>query len=173
MPIVTGNGCVRIAKCLKDNLVFWFGIGRVTPWPNDNNPPQESADKVIIDEVQGYRKVTSVMFVREDPDGTIVFKDKRYSVVEEENIYTQGARWLYFSAWLMFDQFPVVTFRQTGLFVDVVPVPGSEGKEILLPNEVQSSRMIAYVNHQPRVRVKWGKDLIEFVLDIRYVLTSL
>lgn len=173
MPIVTNTGCVRLCKLMKDNFTFWFGVGRTTPWTNESNPPQETANTTVISEIQGFKRVEQVLYVVPDNNGTIIFKGQKYRVVNEQNIYTDGARYLYFSAWLMFDDFPVVTFRQTGLFVDVVPQSGYENYDILLPTQVQSYRMIAYVNHQPRIRVSWGKDLLEMIVEAQGVLTSL
>lgn len=173
MPIVVRRGSIRLAKIAKDNLTFWFGVGRVSPWADENNPPVEVDTTVVIEQIQGFKRVETVLFVKEDPNGQIVFRDRKFSPVSEENIYDQDARYLYFSAWLMFDQFPVVTFRQTGLFVDVVPLPGYEGRDVLLPQQVNFARMIAYVNHPPRRRVSWGKDLIEMVLEFTSVYTSL
>jgi len=174
MPAVVNDGNVRILKLMKDNLTFWFAVGRTSSWSDDNNPPAESVTTEMIDEIQGLKRVDNIQFVKEDPAGNIIFKDKRYSVVAEEDIYVQDAVWLYFSAWLLFDKFPVVTFRQTALLVDVIPASGHETDDPLLPANVSSfGKMIAYVNHVPRVRVAYGKDLIEFVLKFEGQVTSL
>lgn len=173
MPLIVRQGSVRICKLIKDGLIFWVGVGRTTPWPNENSPPAEDPTLTTLQEIQGYKRVDSVQFVVEDPNGTILFRNRRYRIVPEQNIYTEGARWLYLTATLLFDQFPIVTFRQTGIFVDVVPTAGNENKDVLLPNQVQSARLIGYVNHQPRIRVSWGKDVLEFVLQIEGVLTTL
>jgi len=174
MPAVVNDGNVRILKLMKDSLTFWFAVGRRSPWPDDTKPPAERVTTEMIDEIQGLKRVDNIQFVKEDPAGSIVFRNKRYSVVAEADIYAQDAVWLYFSAWLLFDKFPVVTFRQTALLVDVVPAPGHETDDPLLPANVRSfGKMIAYVNHVPRVRVAYGKDLIEFVLKFEGQVTSL
>lgn len=173
MPIVVNQGCTRVLKELKDSCVFWFAVGRTTAWLDEQNPPSEDATRTDIEEIQGFKKVERVAFVKPDPMGTISFKGQNYKVVPDTDVWAELPLYLYFSAWLLFDQFPVVTFRQTGLYVDVVPTPGSEGKDILLPDEVQSKRLVAYVNHHPRVRVSYGKDLLEMIVKLEGVLTSL
>lgn len=178
MPAVVNDGCVRLWKLAKDNLNFWFAVGRITPWSNENNPPAENVAVETIDEIQGLKKVDTIQFVKEDLNGTIVINTaeglKRFGVVAEADIYDQDAVWLYFSAWLIFDTFPVITFRQTALFVDVVPVTGHETDDVLLPEEVVNyGKMIAYVNHAPRTRVAYGKDLLEFVIKLEGQVTAL
>jgi hypothetical protein len=174
MPAVVNDGNVRILKLMKDNLTFWIAVGRTSAWPNESSPPAETVTTETIDQIQGLKRADLVQFVKEDANGTIIFKDKKYSVVEEADIYTDDAIWLYFSGWLLFDQFPVVTFRQTAIFVDVIPTSGNEGKDVLLPSQVQSyGKMIGYVNHLAKTRVSYGKDLVEFVLKMEGQVTTL
>lgn len=174
MPALVKDGCARILKSVKDNLVLWIGVGKTTPWEDEDNPPAESLDATTITDIQGLKKVDIVQFVVEDPTGEVIFKNKRYRRVDDTGIYLNDARWLYVGAWLIFDEFPVVDFRQTALFTDVIPTSGNENREILLPSQVQSyGVMLAYVNHHVRHRVSYGKDLVEMVIELEGQVTSL
>lgn len=173
MPAIVNDGSVRILKLMKDHLTFWFAVGKTSSWPDDDNPPQESVQTALIDDIQGLKKVDTINFVKEDSNGTIVFGDKKYSVVNEQDIYDQDAIYMYFSATLKFEEFPIVTFRQTALLVDVIPKAGHESDDPLLPENVNSyGKMIAYVNHVPKVRVGYGKDLIEFLIKLEGQITT-
>lgn len=174
MPIIVDIGCVRIAKLMKDNFEFWIGLGRTTPWDNDDNPPQETSSVDIISDICGLRKAEIVSFVVPDAAGDIVFRGARYRRVNDNEIYSVKSRWLYIATWFEFDLFPLVTFRQTAVFVDVIPRVGFEGYKMLLPNQIQSyGIMLGYINHYPRKRVFYGKDVVELILDVEGKLTLL
>jgi len=101
-----------------------------------------------------------------DPNGEIEFKGQRYRLVSDENAYEYDSRFLYCSTLLKFDEFPLVTFRQFGIYVGVVPKVGYEDRSVLTPDQVQDyGKMIGYVNHPPLVRTAGSKNLLEIVIE--------
>jgi hypothetical protein len=168
MPATVKVGMIRLALIFKRNEVFWFVVGRTqTPWVNELNPPPESVDTRFLTEIGGLQKAQTVSLCYPDPNGTIEFRGQRYSLVSDEQVYDYDSRYLYCATVLKFDEFPVVTFRQFGLHVGVVPVAGKEHKTVLLPDEVAYwGKLIGYVNHPPVIRTPRSKNLLEIVIEL-------
>jgi len=167
MPATVKVGMIRLALTFKNNEVFWFVVGRTqTPWDNENNPPTESVDMVSLTEIGGLQKAQTVSLCYPDPNGNIEFRGQRYSLVSDKYAYYYDSRFLYCSTLLKFDEFPVVTFRQFGLYVGVIPKVGYENRNVLTPDQVQDyGKMIGYVNHPPVVRTAGSKNLLEIVVE--------
>ena len=162
------SGNVQLALDLKNNHTFWVLLGRSTPWVSEESPPDEDLYTTDIEEVQGAKKCDLVSLCIPSESGGIEFQDQSYTLVSDEDAYTSGARWVYFRADLKYDQFPVVTYRQTGLYLDLTPTEGNEGKEILLPSEIQSNGILLYYrNHPPRYRTSDSVDVIEIVIEVQ------
>lgn len=167
MPATVKVGMIRLALMFKNNEMFWFVVGRThTPWDDENNPPTESIDTVSLTEIGGLQKAQTVSLCYPDPNGEIEFKGQRYRLVSDENAYEYDSRFLYCSTLLKFDEFPLVTFRQFGIYVGVVPKVGYEDRSVLTPDQVQDyGKMIGYVNHPPLVRTAGSKNLLEIVIE--------
>jgi len=166
MPATTKVGQIRGTLTFKNNEEIWFIVGRTqTPWEDEQNPPEESVDTVMLEEIGGAIKAQTVSLCYPDPNGTIEFRGERYSLVDDANAYNYDSRYLYCSAMLKFDEFPVVTFRQYGVTVGLVPTSGNEGKSVLWPEEVADfGKLIGYVNHPPIIRTAGSKNLLEIVI---------
>jgi len=168
MPATTKIGQIRQTLTFKNSETFWFVVGRTqTPWEDEQNPPSESVDTTSLSEIAGFAKAQSVFLCYPDENGSIEFRGQRYSLVlNDDNAYDNDSRFLYCSTLLKFDEFPVVTFRQYGLVVGVVPTSGNENKTVLLPDEVlDPGKLICYVNHPPIVRSVGSKNLLEIVIE--------
>jgi hypothetical protein len=159
---------IRLALTFKNNEVFWFVVGRTqTPWDDEKNPPAESVDVVSLTEVGGLQKAQTVSLCYPDPDGEIEFRGQRYRLVSDEHAYDYDSRFLYCSTLLKFDEFPLVTFRQFGICVGVVPKAGYENNTVLTPDQVQDyGKLIGYVNHPPIIRTAGSKNLLEIVIEL-------
>jgi len=168
MPATVKVGMIRIALTFKNSESFWFVVGRTqTPWDDEKNPPIESVDTVFLAEVAGLQKAQTVSLCYPDPNGVVEFRGQRYSLVSDDRAYEYDSRYLYCSTVLKFDEFPVVTFRQFGLCVGVIPSVGNEYKTVLLPDEVADwGRLIGYVNHPPIIRSPNSKNLLEIVIEL-------
>jgi len=161
-------GMIRALLTLKNNEVFWFVVGRTqTPWDNEASPPQESVDTVSLVEIGGLQRAQTVSLCYPDPDGTIEFRGQRYSLVSDEYAYDYDSRFLYCSTLLKFDEFPLVTFRQFGVSVGVIPKTGYETNAVLTPDQVLDyGKLIGYVNHPPIVRTAGSKQLLEIIIEL-------
>jgi hypothetical protein len=174
MPATVKIGMIRVLLRFKGNEVFWFVVGRTqTPWDDENSPPTESVNTTALTEIGGLQRAQTVSLCYPDPDGAIEFRGQRYSLVSDDHAYDYDSRYLYCSTLLKFDEFPVVTFRQFGVHVGVVPTSGNENKDILLPNEVADyGKLIGYVNHPPVIRTAGSKNLLEIVVELLPKVTT-
>jgi len=168
MPATVKVGMIRLALTFKNNEVFWFAVGRTqTPWDDETNPPVESVDTVFLTEIGGLQRAQTVSLCYPDPNGAIEFRGQRYSLVSDERAYDYDSRYLYCSTLLKFDEFPLVTFRQFGLYVGVVPISGDEDRSVLLPGQIADyGKLIGYVNHPPVIRTASSKNLLEIVIEL-------
>jgi len=168
MPATVKVGMIRLVLTFKNNEVIWFAVGRTqTPWDDEKNPPAESVDTVSLTEIGGLQKAQTVSLCYPDPNGAIEFKGQKYSLVSDDHAYDYDSRFLYCSTLLKFDTFPLVTFRQFGIQVGVVPKAGYETNTVLTPDQVQDyGKLIGYVNHPPIIRTSGSKNLLEIVIEL-------
>ena len=168
MPATVKVGMIRLALTFKNNEVFWFVVGRTqTPWDYEASPPQEDVDTVSLVEIGGLQRAQTVSLCYPDPNGAIEFRGQKYSLVSDEHAYEYDSRFLYCSTLLRFDEFPLVTFRQFGVSVGVIPKPGYEANMVLTPDQVLNyGVLIGYVNHPPVVRTAGSKQLLEIVIEL-------
>jgi hypothetical protein len=174
MPATVKVGMIRLALLFKNSETFWFVVGRTqTPWDDERNPPVESVDTVSLTEIGGLQKPQTVSLCYPDPVGAIEFRGQRYSLVSDANAYEYDSRFLYLSTLLKFDTFPLITFRQFGVLVGVVPKVGYETNAVLTPDQVQDyGKLIGYVNHPPIMRSAGSKNLLEIVIEFVPKVTS-
>jgi hypothetical protein len=167
MPATTISGMINALMTFKNNEVFWFIVGRTqTPWASESSPPAEVTTTTTLEEIGGLQKAQTVSLCYPDPNGAIQFRGQNYSLVNDANAYSYSSNYIYLSTMLMFDQFPIVTFRQYGIQVGVVPTTGNESKSTLTPTQVQSyGELIGYVNIPPIIRTVGSKNLLEIVLS--------
>jgi hypothetical protein len=168
MPATVKVGMIRLALTFKNSEVFWFVVGRTqTPWDDEKNPPVESVDTVALTEIGGLQKAQTVSLCYPDPNGVIEFRGQKYSLISDDYAYDYDSRYLYCSTLLKFDEFPVVTFRQFGILVGVVPKSDYENNTVLTPDQVQDyGKLIGYVNHPPIIRTAGSKNLLEIVIEL-------
>ena len=140
----------RIERILDlKNKPLWVQFGRpVTPWPDENNPPNPIPGDTDVEPPYLYVAATYKSLIRPatdaeydaaaDPDRVMVGVTK-YLYVADVDAYTQSARWLYIKATIdVAAGFPAGTFRQVRLFSNLVAVLGHENDAWLLPANVTS-----------------------------------
>jgi hypothetical protein len=65
------------------------------------------------------------------------------------------------------DELPLVTYRQVGIFVDLVPTEGNSNKSVLLPSEVATTGRLVYLeNSTAVVRQVETRHVFETVLPM-------
>lgn len=161
------SGDVAQALDLKNQHVFWVGAGRTATWADEQNPPDEALTTTDIDTPQAFKKADVVSLAKIDGGGTITFEGQTYSLVADINAYTDVARYLYVKAEFRYDDFPLITFRQTGLYLDLTPNGGFESDDpILIANVSDNGILRYYRNHVARIRTIDTVDIVELIITL-------
>jgi len=135
----------------KKNL--YLAIGRTqTPWEDETNPPVPSATATTIDELAFIKKIETIKFVIPDANGTISFRDTKWTEVAEDDIYTQQARYLYLSTTLYYDKVPLVNYRQIGILENPVDTTGNICSEDFYDaSSLQSQGFLHFIDNRQLV----------------------
>jgi hypothetical protein len=170
MATTTYKSRARRALLLKDNSTFWGAIGRVTAWDNEASPPDPSPASTAVEETICYVQASLVALctpVDDDEDVTVL--GQKYAYVADEDAIDEGARFIYVK--VIFDPSagqPYDTFRQIGLFSDLVPSAGYESETWLAPENVDSSGLLEYLSNEQSTNMSTSKkEIIEIVIENR------
>ena len=121
---------------ISTDLSYRFvGIGKKTPWENENNPPYPEETQTEVTELIGLQRVDSYKFAKVIPNPTtlqkktgVYYKGLYYSVTQDKDIaIAEGYTSIMVQITLdrdTIEAIPVnVTFRQVGLYVGVNATP--------------------------------------------------
>jgi hypothetical protein len=162
-------------KIVDDGMVF-IGVGGLTPWATGTLPngttgevvPKVAYDSQITDLV-GMKKADLIHYVIPDNvNGTIEQLGQKWRILSEAEAIPQNCKWVYVQAWLNYDNFPIVTYRQTGVYTGVqlndgVPV----NKQILLPVDIKDKGFLLVMsNRSPMTRDVIQKESVEFIIEL-------
>jgi hypothetical protein len=155
------------------NKAIYFGIGKTSPWTDENNPPAPTPT-TTLSEVIGYRKADKVYLVvphdgSSVPDGTIVIDysgGTQWKVVNELQAYDEGSSYIYIETSILPTDFPTGDYRQVGVFTGLMREAGVDaGKFHLLPSEVQSSGVLEIVdNREKSTRNSNTKEFLSYII---------
>lgn len=150
----------------------YVAIGRSTPWVDENNPPEEDENTVLLDEVIGYKKVSKFSLARPLADGestdypVVDYRGENWVLVPAAAAYDEGAKWLYAEARLMPEDFPLGKYRQVGLHLELQPNTGVT-KPNLTPLEVRDpGTLYFYTNNPPIDRTAGISATEQFLMEI-------
>jgi len=162
----TVNGHVNRANDFYNKTV-WFGIGRTTAWADENNPPAPDPTLTAVEEIIGYKKASEVSFIVPDEGGSVEFRGSTWTKVTQGNAFTSGARWIYVKAELLYTELPVdVSFREYGLFTNLVPASGYEAATALLPANVSNTGVMELISFQTKItRQSSQKETLEIIIE--------
>jgi hypothetical protein len=177
MAITTTQGHVARALDFYDRTDVYFAYGRTSAWPNDVNgkpegditfqPPVEDIAATTLTELIAYKKVVTKNLVVPDANGTITYRSTKWKIVNPTDALAQGARWVYVQTELAYDEVPLLTYRQIGLFSRLVKktsVPA--GQLALLPTEVETSGYLEVLdNRKPVTRQVDQKEILELIVE--------
>lgn len=126
----------RMLDFMDTKLSYRFvGIGKTSPWADENNPPYPSENMTDVTELIGLQRIDSYKFAKVIQNPTtlqkktgVYYKGLYYSVTQDTNVAIQEG---YTSVLCQItldrdtvDAIPVgVTFRQIGLYVGVKATP--------------------------------------------------
>lgn len=167
MGKVTDLGRTQRAIDFKSHSSIWLAVGQTSAWPDEDNPPDEEVDISTIDEVVGYKLLTESWLVKEDADGVLEVGGTFYSKVADVNANTEKPVHLYLKFEIEPDELTIATYRQIGIFVDLVPSEGNASKSSLLAAEVSSVGRLVYTSNElPVTRQTETRHVFEVVLPM-------
>jgi hypothetical protein len=101
--------------------------------------------------------------------GTVQIDGQGYVLVNDADAYTQGARWLYLKFFLDRTTFEIdYTFRQHGVFTELVPAEGHESDPWLEPGNVSNVGIIERISNHTHKEFGVSEDrTLEIILEFR------
>ncbi|WP_252503289.1 hypothetical protein [Sporosarcina sp. Marseille-Q4943] len=159
----------KAKKIVDDKPNVWVAVGKMTPWTEAN--PETVPDVSMNDTVQeivGMKRADLVHYVVPDENGTVEQYGQNWRIIDEAEAIEKNCKWVYVQAWLSYDNFPVVTYRQTGVYILSEMVPGTPvNKQIVLPNEIVNNGFCCVVNNRnPMPRHSTQKESVEFIIEL-------
>ncbi|EJL29937.1 hypothetical protein [Brevibacillus sp. BC25] len=166
---VKGMKTYQTVHLAKDKNVF-IAVGKTSPW-NTENPekvPDVSYGQTIT-EIVALKRADQVRFVTpDDTNGTIEQQGHKWRIIDEDEARLADCRWVYVQAWLRFDEFPICTYRQTGVYAGTILADGLPiNKQVVKPDEVKDMGfLLAVTNQSPLQREATHRESIEYILEL-------
>lgn len=133
------------------NMYFVLGNPASGKWNDENVPDNPDPNDNITNRI-GYKKVGSAFLIVQDDEGTLVFNNKHWRIVQPENAYEEKARWVYLSAFVEYSELPVdVSYRQIGLTTELVIKDGILSTGALVPNQVENPGILQTLDNRPPI----------------------
>ena len=170
MAVTTYSGRSRRALLHKTGSTYWVAIGRTTAWDNEESPPDPSPNDTGVTEPIIYVTPTTVALCKVVTSGEdITHLGTKYEFVADEDAITEGARFLYLMT--RFDPTsgqPYDTFRQVGLYSNLVPASGHESDSWLAPANVSDAGLLEYIdNDVATIMTETRLEVIEIMIEFR------
>lgn len=154
MPTSTLISHIEAAVALQQRSAgAYMAIGKTSAWDNEANPPEEDSNTEALTEVIGYKKVSQFSLARPlKTDETtsypvVTYGGQQWVLIPVDKAFEEKARWVYVAAEISPDDLPFGTFRQIGVYLDLVPKSGVT-KQNLLPDEVQSAGRLQFFENR-------------------------
>lgn len=129
MAIVTEGAHVSRALDFFVKPNIYVGIGKSTPWNDEDTPPTPTSDITELEEIIGYKKVEATyLVIPDETNGTISYRDTKWSVVSQSEAMAKNAKYVYLETSIRYDELPLIAYRQIGLFSGLVPYKGRAHK---------------------------------------------
>lgn len=180
MAICTLQGHVSRAIDFYNKQDVYFCIGKTSPWTvedlgdrfdssvdYESNPPIPRNIDTMID-IVGYKKAESAFLVVQDDSGALEYRGTRWKIVSREEAPREGARWVYLSAYLSYNELPTdIVYRQMGVVSGLEKVEGvSDSKFVLLPEEVESQGLLEVIdNRRPVYRDADIREHLKIIIE--------
>lgn len=170
MASSTYDGRARRARLHKANSVYWMAIGRTTPWPDENKPPEFQPGDHTLDEPIVYVRPTMVSLAKLVNSGEdCMIGKQKYSFVADADAQSQQARFIYVKG--VFNPalgMPVAGYRQRGIFTELITAAGHEDDQWLAPENVVSYGVMEYCENTDLRSLSTGEQrVIEIVLEFK------
>lgn len=165
MAICTLKAHVARALDFYNKDSIWFGIGKTSKWSvedlgvdfeterdYDSNPPvPKNTDEIT--ELVGFKRTEFKSLVVQDDNGTLEYRNTKWRIVAPEDAQKVGARWVFLSAGLTFNELPAEKpYRAIGVYTGLKPVEGtSEARYSLVPSQVEDEGMLEVIDFRKPV----------------------
>lgn len=167
MAITTTKGHVSRALDFYNKDSIYIAIGKSTPWDIEGEPPKPKVSDELSEPIL-YKRVDSKFLVVPDDSGQITYNKRRWSVVPKEQALEKGARWVYISTYLAFDEVPTdLAYRQIGCITGVKKKPEiNESQAALKPSEVLDAGILEVLdNRKPIYREIDKRELLGIIIE--------
>lgn len=168
MAITTNMGHVSRALDFFNHPDIFFGISRTAPWADELTPPAPDPATLSLDGAIGFKAIENKYLVVPDPtNGTITYRDSKWSIIDPATAIANNCRWVYIEAWLRYDELPIVQYRQVGVVTRLTRANGvAANKMALLPSEVSNQGMVEILDNRKAVyRQIDQKELLSLVIE--------
>lgn len=168
MAVTTLSGHVcRAIDFFNDDTVY-LGVGKQSAWEDENNPDAPTVTMTEIQEPIGFKKVEKkYLIIPDDENGSIIYRDGKWSIVPLSEAYIKIARWVYIECTLNYDEIPLGVYRQVGVLSGLQKADGvAETKNALSASEVASQGHLLVVDNRiPTTRQKYQRETLSFIIE--------
>lgn len=173
LPVTTTVGHVSRAISFQELPSVYFGIGRTSPWADnetdaDFTAPLPSVDATSIDELIGMKKVENKVLVTPDESGTIVYRDQTWRKISAEEAIKLGAHWVYLETSIYYEDLPASSYRQIGVFSRVKGTDGNLATaSTLLPADISDIGILEILDQRKVVtRNEDSRDTFSMIVEL-------
>ena len=153
MPITTVLGHVSRAMDFFNKQNLFFAFGKQTPWEDEDFPDILDPEITEIVEPLGYKMIENkYMVVPDNENGTIMYRDSRWRTIPFDKAIEEKSRWVYIECFLRYDELPLGTYRQIGVYSNLIRADETPiGKMALVDNEIKDHGILEFVDNIRRV----------------------
>lgn len=159
MAICTLKAHVSRALDFYNKDSIYFCIGKTSEWDStdvedydstvdyDQNPPLPT-NTSDMSEVIGYKRIEFKSPVVQDDNGTLEYRGTKWRVVNPESAVEEGARWIFLSAGLTYNELPAdKPYRKIGVYTGLTPNDDvSSAQYALLPSQVSDPGLLEVID---------------------------
>lgn len=168
MAIATLQSHTLRALSFYANTSIYFSIGKTSAWADDAVPPAPDSSTEDLSEIIGYKAIeTKNMVIPDEVNGTILYRGGKWRIVtsDQATCIAEGSRWVYLSCAIIYDELPLVSYRQIGVYTGLQRAPGNVNTT-LLPQEVVDNGILEILdNRQPSSRQIDQKDTLSIIIE--------
>ncbi|WP_139491797.1 hypothetical protein [Brevibacillus dissolubilis] len=161
----SGLRAFQAAKLVQDGSV-WVAIGKTSPWNEGETVPVVTSD-MTLQETVAFKRADQIAFVVKDDKGTIEQRGQKWRILKSDEAKATDCRHVYVQAWLNYDEFPLVTYRQTGVYAGLVLKSGVAANEqvVTLEDIVDVGYLLVLNNRSPIQRDATQKESLDFIIE--------
>lgn len=149
MGIITDTGrAQRGIDFYRDRPSIWVGLGRTSPWANEQEPPKPSRSQTSVEELFAMKLVDGAFLVVPDENGKIIGKNGvTYRQVTDQEGLDLQTPYLCLRFIIETDEFQLISYRQVGVYVDAIPDQGFSSFSALTPDKFQTLGRLYYLDN--------------------------